>query len=152
MHRKGVGNKAEGYGIVESMDPFLGRAMNETVASEEKGVGAQSFRQETRKIGLEGSYYRKVFRGDGVLEYSVLSGPQLTAEERLRWEAVSREVTPHEAAQQPAIARPQSRVEYFKRLRRNNDKRDKGGSSDSSGGACSPRERERRCKRMECGV
>lgn len=63
-HRKGMGIKAENCITVGSVQPFLGQAVHEMVATEMGDIEAPRFRQGTTKTFLKGLYYRELFRGD----------------------------------------------------------------------------------------
>lgn len=71
----------------------------ELVRSETEGAEERRFRQRRRKKSAERPYYRKVFRGIGVGHCFVLGELELTAIERVRWEAVDCRVESFDTAQ-----------------------------------------------------
>lgn len=60
---------------------------------------------------------------------------------------MSEKVMGHDAAQEVTVPRLQKRVDYYKGLGDKGDKRDRAGSSDSSGEVNSRIESKRKCKR-----
>lgn len=58
-----MGDDAEGCTIVRSLELFPGQAVTEMVPGGMEDFGALRFRQSTRKMDLDGIYYRRVFRG-----------------------------------------------------------------------------------------
>lgn len=71
---------------------------------------ACKFRQGTRKTGLKGSYFKRLFRGDEVIQRLLSKELELTAAKMLRRKAVRDRVTRLDAAQQAANVRYPSTV------------------------------------------
>lgn len=92
VHRKKVGSKAKGYATVRSRKPLTAKDVDEMVTNEMEKVGARRFRQGSEKKGLDGFYYRKVFRGSEVVECPVLKELELETGETLRRKAEDRKV------------------------------------------------------------
>lgn len=103
VHSGEVENGAESFVIKESQEIFRGQAMDDMVKRGIEHVGGRRLPQSRTKKSAEGFYYRKLFRGDKVMECSVLSEVELTAKETLTWEAVSRKVTSCDKAQRKRI-------------------------------------------------
>lgn len=83
-HRKGLGNEAEECVIEGSPKPFSKQVVDEIVASEMEDAGARRLRQGTRKMDLEGFYYRRVLSTEELVECLVPRELELTAGELLR--------------------------------------------------------------------
>lgn len=109
VHRNVVENAAEGCASKGSLKPFPRQAVKEVVASRMEQFGARRICQGTGKKGLEGSYYKRVFRADEVVECAVLKEPELRAGEILRRTAVSDEVRAFEEEQQAETVRRRSK-------------------------------------------
>lgn len=122
MHRKRLGNEADGCVTVGSLEPFSEQAVEDVKADEMEDVGARRICEGTMKTGLEGFYHRKLFRGDEAVQCPVLKNLELTAAETERREKVSEKISRYDLEQQATIARPQSKVEYYKELADKSDK------------------------------
>lgn len=113
--------------------------------------GSRRFCQGIRKTCLEGFSYRELFHRDEVVKRFLFKKLDLTAEEMLRWKVVSERLPRLDAAQQAAIGSLQNRVKNCKRLEDRGDKKDRVGSSSSSGGGSGLEgpERKRDRKKLE---
>lgn len=148
VHRKRVGNEADGKVIVESPEPFRAQAVDEKVESEIKNVGARRIRQGRTQKSAEGLCYRRVFSGDKDVSFLVLKELKLTVKEVVRLGAVSDKVIGYDRAQQKRAAAPERSVDISegqtaapKTARRKNKswkKEERGTASESSGGTSSP--------------
>lgn len=83
-------NELKGCVSVRSTEPSRGQALREMVANDMEGVEARRFCQATRKTGLMEYHYRKVFRGDDVLQCSAFEKLEVTTREMLKWKTVSK--------------------------------------------------------------
>lgn len=133
-----------------SLEPFSGYAVEKMVAKEMKNVEARRCRQGTRKTGLEGFYYQRVFRRDEVVACSASKKLGLTAAETLRQESVRNRAERFDAEQRAVIGSLLSRMKYYEAQPascgtllssegKRGPKRDRAGSSGSGRGAGSLR-------------
>lgn len=123
MHRKRMENEAEGRGTVGALERFLEQAVDEMIVAGTGDARAEKFREDTRKSVLEGSYYRRVFRGDEVLERPVLKPLKPTAAKMLRQKAVKDRVTRFDAERQAVIARLKRKVKHYEGKGNRGDKK-----------------------------
>lgn len=110
-HRGGVGNESKRSVILCSLEPLRAQAVNERVGSKIKDKRGTRFRQSRTKNSAKKLYYRRVFCGNKRVKHPVLKAPDLTPEETIRWEAMSRRVTSFDAAQRKRIAEFEGRLE-----------------------------------------
>lgn len=59
-----MGEEAEGCDLADALEPFTVHVVDETRARGIEGVEIRRFRQGTRKTGLDGFNYRKLFYGN----------------------------------------------------------------------------------------
>lgn len=76
--RKRVENKAKRFSTVGLPALLPGEAGDEMVTSEMKELEVQRPCQVKRKTGLEGFYYRRVFRGDEMVKYGTSKELEVT--------------------------------------------------------------------------
>lgn len=115
MHRKGVRNEAERCVTVGSLKLIPGQAVDEIMASGMEDAGAGRARPGTGSTGLDRFHYNRVFRGDEVMQCSVLKNRKLTAGEMLKRKAESHRVRPLDEEQQAKTARLRSKVKFYER-------------------------------------
>lgn len=113
MHRKRVGNKAEGCVFAGSLKPLFAQAAEELVATAVEDFEAQNVCQGTGKKGLEMFHYRRVFREDQVVECSMSKELMLAAGQMLRQKAAGQRVRRFDVEQQENVARLQKRVKCY---------------------------------------
>lgn len=77
VHSRGMGNEAGGCIIHWSLEPCREQTAEEMVRSGIEDVGRQGFHQSKAKKSGEGFYYRKMFRGDEVMECPVLQAKEM---------------------------------------------------------------------------
>lgn len=82
-------NKAKACVTLGPVKTLSRQTVAEMIASEMQDAGAQRLCRGTRKLGLDGFFYRKGSRGNEVVECLILKGLKLTFQEILRWRAVS---------------------------------------------------------------
>lgn len=80
------------------------------------------------------------------MECSLLNKLELTTRKTLSWKVMSEKEMWFKVAQHPAIASPQSKMKFYKRLRDRSNEKDRAGSSSSGGGESISLGRERKRK------
>lgn len=88
------------------------------------------FTRARGRRGLEGSDYRRVLRGNEVVECSVLRVLELMTGEMLRWKAVRNTVARSDDEKQAITARLQSTLKYDKGQGNGDDNRDPAESRE----------------------
>lgn len=112
VDKKETDNKAENFVTLTSLEPFHRQAADEMVIGGMEDVWVREFRQGTRQAGLKRLCHKRVFSVDEVVNYPVLKEPKLMAGDLLIRKAMSEKVRLFDA-QQAAMARLHSRVEYY---------------------------------------
>lgn len=82
-----------------------------------KNMGGWRFRQARSKKSAAGFYYRKMFRGDGMVECSVLKKLELTAKKIERSKAVSDRVVNYDKARRKRVAELERRRKFAEEQR-----------------------------------
>lgn len=155
-------NEAEDCDIVGSSEPSPGLAVDRMVSSGMKNVGARIFCQGTGSTGLDGFCYRRVFRGDEVVDCFLFREQKLTAGEMPRRKAVGERGRRFEEEHRAGPARNGSQLKYYKAqaaLRntavfsqgKRGEKRDRAQSNGSASSGGSPEQPKWKCNKTEQG-